>query len=73
MHLAITTRQIDIVYLLLRSGCSISLKGFMDKDCIETAQDCGLNDLAHYMKNYTTCMKKHDVQCKHCHVNNVKN
>ena len=73
MHLAISTRQIDIVYLLLRSGCNVHLKGFMNKDCIETAQDSGLKELAHYMKDYTTCMNKHDAQCKHCKANHLKN
>ena len=73
MHLAILTRQIDIIYLLLRKNCDVSIKGYMNRDCIETAEECGLKEIANYMRNYATCMKKHDSDCKHCIKCAVKN
>jgi ankyrin repeat protein len=57
LHLALTTRGIDVIYLLLRQRCNVFLKGFQDKDCIKTADECGLHDLAEYMRKYGQCMK----------------
>lgn len=59
MHLAIATQQIDIIYLLLRKGSNVFIKGLNEKDCVEIAIESGYKDLAKYMKNYGLCMKQH--------------
>ncbi len=57
MHLAICTSQIDIIYLLLRRNCDVFLNGYMDKNCVETAKESGLKELAYFMENYGKYMR----------------
>ena len=52
MHLAIRAQRIEIVYMLLRNGANPRIEGFNRKNCIQCAQDCGLNDLAETLRNY---------------------
>lgn len=56
LHLALTTREISIVHILVRQRCNVFLKGFLDKDCVQTAKECGLSDLAEYMRKYGLCI-----------------
>ena len=52
MHLAIRAVRIEIVYMLLRNGGNTRIQGFNGKDCIQTAKETGLKDMANTLKNY---------------------
>jgi ankyrin repeat protein len=60
LHLALATQQIEIAYLLLRNGSNVFIKGFMDKDCVQTALDARLVDLAKFLEKYGLCKKHHN-------------
>ena len=52
MHLALRASKIEIVNLLLRHGGNPHIKGFHNKDCIESARDLGFVDLANSLENF---------------------
>lgn len=59
MHLALRSLHIEIVYMLLRHGANSRVEGFNKKDCVQSAKDYGLLDLAHTLKNYNPSMGFH--------------
>jgi ankyrin repeat protein len=59
MHLALRAVRIEIVYMLLRNGGNPKIEGFLRKDCIQTAKDTRLFDLAETLKNYNFFLGLH--------------
>ncbi|CAF1034269.1 unnamed protein product [Brachionus calyciflorus] len=59
MHLALRSLKIEIIYMLLRNGASSEIEGFMKKDSVQLAKDCGLIDLAKTLKNYNPSLGLH--------------
>ena len=50
MHLAIRSLRIDIVHILLKHGSDPKIEGFHNKDCIQTAYESNLLDLAEILE-----------------------
>ena len=46
MHLAIRALHVDIVNILLKHGSNPKIEGYHKKDCIQTAYECNMLDLA---------------------------
>jgi len=59
MHLAIRAVRIEIVYMLVRCGGNTRIEGFNHKDCIQTAKEIGLKDMANSLKNYNITIGFH--------------
>lgn len=59
MHLAIRSIRIEIVYMLLRNGANPRIEGYEGKDCIATAKEAGLKDMAVTLKNFNHSIGSH--------------
>jgi len=58
MHLAIRSLRLDIINILLNHSSDPSIQGFHNKDCIQTAYECNLLDLAELMEKSKSNLNK---------------
>lgn len=61
MHLAIKAHRLEVIYQLISSGGNSRIAGHNQKDCIQCAQESGLEDVARTLKNYCAFNETHKL------------